>query len=107
MRTTFSVPDFGVAFGEHLRLVGSTPAMGDWTTNEGLALEWNEGNNWTASAELPAGPIEFKVLREYLSNMVDEEKSSQPSIITIIQHDIHIGMSPARSAQPGLRTSSG
>lgn len=74
VRTTFSVPDFGVAFGEHLRLVGSTPAMGDWTTNEGLALEWNEGNNWTASAELPAGPIEFKVLREYLSNMVDEEK---------------------------------
>jgi len=61
-RSTFTVPDFGVAFGEHLRLVGSSTALGDWQPNEGLALEWSEGNNWTASVELPAGAIEFKVV---------------------------------------------
>lgn len=55
------IPEFQVNFGEHLRLVGSTPAMGDWSPNEGLSLEWSDGNNWGATASLPAGPIEFKV----------------------------------------------
>lgn len=56
------IPEFQVNFGEHLRLVGSTPAMGDWSPNEGLSLEWSAGNNWSATASLPAGPIEFKVV---------------------------------------------
>ena len=61
---TFTVPAQPLAFGEHLRLVGSVPEMGDWEPEAGLALEWSEGDNWSAAATLPAGAVEFKVLSD-------------------------------------------
>lgn len=62
----FTVPAQPLAFGEHLRLVGSAPKLGGWDPEAGLALEWAEGDNWSAEASLPAGVVEFKVLRGLL-----------------------------------------
>lgn len=58
---TFTVPAQPLAFGEHLRLVGSAHELGGWDPESGLALEWGEGDNWSAEALLPAGAVEFKV----------------------------------------------
>lgn len=59
---TFTVPSQPLAFGEHLRLVGSAEQLGSWDPAAGLTLEWAEGDNWSAEAALPEGAIEFKVL---------------------------------------------
>lgn len=63
---TFLVPDQPLAFGEHLRLVGSAPELGGWNPEQGLVLDWAEGDNWSTQAALPAGAIEFKVWHAHL-----------------------------------------
>ncbi len=60
--TTFTVPAQPLAFGEHLALVGSAPELGVWEPQSGLKLEWADGDNWSAQAELAPGAVEFKVL---------------------------------------------
>lgn len=58
----FTVPSQPLAFGETLKIVGSTPELGDWDVEGALALEWGEGNNWSGSTTLPPGPAKFKVV---------------------------------------------
>lgn len=77
---TFTVPSQPLAFGEHLRLVGSAPELGGWDPSEGLALEWAEGDNWTAEASLAAGAIEFKVrLAACPGDTLHEDWSPRPA----------------------------
>jgi hypothetical protein len=53
-----------VAFGEHLRVVGSLPQLGDWDPAAAPALKWGDGHEWTATLELPHDArAEFKVSR--------------------------------------------
>ncbi len=50
-----------MAFGEHLRVVGSHEALGGWEVGRAPALEWSEGHVWTATLDLPAGEeMEYK-----------------------------------------------
>lgn len=65
---TFTVPSQPLAFGEHLRLVGSAERLGAWDPAAGLALEWAEGDNWSADAALPEGAIDFKVPPSLISD---------------------------------------
>ncbi|KAF5827058.1 hypothetical protein DUNSADRAFT_1427 [Dunaliella salina] len=53
-----------VAFGEWLRLVGSSDEFGRWGPLEGPLLRWNEGDVWKASIPLPCDldKLEFKVV---------------------------------------------
>ena len=60
------MPAQPLAFGEHLRLVGSAEQLGGWDPAAGLTLEWAEGDNWSAEAALPDGAIEFKVGLAYM-----------------------------------------
>ena len=50
-----------VDFGDTIKVVGDASATGEWDTEEALAMEWEEGDVWTASAELPPEQHEFKV----------------------------------------------
>ena len=51
-----------VAFGESIKAVGNAPAFGDWDADKGAALQWQEGDVWTATIDIPVGePLRFKV----------------------------------------------
>lgn len=56
------VPQFGVQFGEHLRLVGSCAELGSWNAQTGAAMSWREGHDWIADVALPPGRHDFKVV---------------------------------------------
>ena len=57
VRVRFSVAR-ELSFGESMMLVGSTDEVGAWDTDEGLALDWHEGDVWTGSVTLapPSAP---------------------------------------------------
>ena len=58
----FVVPDTPLQFGEHLRLCGSSEALGGWDATAGVTLAWSEGNTWTAEVALAPGSHSFKLL---------------------------------------------
>jgi hypothetical protein len=46
-----------------LQVVGGCSALGDWDASEALSMEWEVTNGaWVAAAQLPDGPVEFKLL---------------------------------------------
>lgn len=49
----FSIP-FSTNFGQHLRVVGGCESLGNWNLENALPMVWNEGNIWSAEAQLPA-----------------------------------------------------
>ena len=51
-----------VAFGESIKAVGNAPAFGSWDADKGAALQWQEGDVWTTTINIPLGePLRFKV----------------------------------------------
>lgn len=56
------VPACRLAFGEGLRLVGSCSELGDWDAARGAVLTWQEGDNWAAQLDMPAGTHSFKLV---------------------------------------------
>lgn len=56
----FVVQHWELDFGDGVRLVGSAPELGNWDPDHGLVLEWREGHNWAALAQLPPGEFKFK-----------------------------------------------
>ena len=57
----FLVRSWAVPFGEHLRVVGAGPALGDWDPAGGVTLAWSDGDDWRGEAPLPPGTAVFKV----------------------------------------------
>jgi hypothetical protein len=57
----FVVSHFPTGPNQHLVLVGSTPALGNWNPTAGLRLHWGPGHTWQGTVELPAGDIDAKV----------------------------------------------
>jgi enterochelin esterase-like enzyme len=47
----------------HVVIVGTDPALGNWQPERGLALERGEDGKFRAAADLPYGLVEFKVTR--------------------------------------------
>ncbi len=42
------------------QLTGGGDTLGNWTAENGLRLDWSEGDNWVATVPMPAGTYEFK-----------------------------------------------
>ncbi|GAB4816984.1 hypothetical protein N2152v2_004030 [Parachlorella kessleri] len=51
-----------VAFGQALKVVGSSPVLGSWDCTAAPGMEWSDGDNWALTVELPAGRHEFKIV---------------------------------------------
>lgn len=49
--------------GDKVLVCGGTRALGNWEPDAAPSLTWAEGDEWTATLELPAGTHEFKVGR--------------------------------------------
>lgn len=62
VRVSLSVPDCRLAFGEHLRVVGSCAELGGWNAAAAPMLNWSEGDTWTAAVALPPGQHTFKLV---------------------------------------------
>lgn len=58
-----SVP-LSVHFGEHLRLVGSCPELGEWDVNSAPQFHWTTGDVWQLDVDFPPGlaMTEFKLV---------------------------------------------
>ena len=41
-------------FGDHLCLTGGHALLGDWSTVNGIPMDWVEGNKWSVTVNLPA-----------------------------------------------------
>ena len=59
---SLTVPECRLAFGEHLRVVGSCPELGGWDAQQAPSLAWQEGDNWAAALALPPGQHAFKLV---------------------------------------------
>ncbi|GFR45546.1 hypothetical protein Agub_g6940 [Astrephomene gubernaculifera] len=51
---------YRVQYGEVIRVVGSSPLLGEWSADQGLQLTWTDGDVWTAEVPIGAGSYEFK-----------------------------------------------
>lgn len=50
-----------ISFGSHIAVVGSNPVLGEWNPAAALELSWNEGDVWSAEAQLDtADEVDFK-----------------------------------------------
>ena len=49
-----------LAFGEVVKVVGSSSLLGNWESDEAPAMTWGEGDEWTLELPLPAGDYSFK-----------------------------------------------
>ena len=53
--------NFKAEFGQRIRIVGASPALGAWDQNASPELEWSEGHMWHAKISLPRGSVhEYK-----------------------------------------------
>lgn len=44
-----------VAFGNSIAILGSQQSLGNWQPADALAMTWSAGDEWSVSADLPAG----------------------------------------------------
>lgn len=54
---------YHVNFGDCLKVVGSSEALGAWDAASAPLMTWGEGDVWTLLRPLPPGEHEFKVRR--------------------------------------------
>ncbi|XP_024535460.1 uncharacterized protein LOC9637431 isoform X4 [Selaginella moellendorffii] len=48
-------------FGEHFKVIGGHPALGEWDPRAAIPLEWSDGHNWTTELDVPQGSVfEYK-----------------------------------------------
>lgn len=58
----FVVPEYVTRFGEHLKIVGNIPELGEWSLPFAPTMEWQEGHKWTLELRIPSDiDFEFKV----------------------------------------------
>merc|ERR1712188_111185 len=60
VKVTFKLPH-RVKFGQEVVLVGDDKALGSWSVSKGKKLEWQEGDMWQATVDLPCDTsIQYK-----------------------------------------------
>merc|ERR1711959_2273 len=60
VKVTFKLPQ-RVKFGQEVVLVGDDKALGSWSVSKGKKLEWQEGDMWQATVDLPCDTsIQYK-----------------------------------------------
>ncbi|KAF8061094.1 Mettl6 [Scenedesmus sp. PABB004] len=78
-KVTFQLPKH-VEWGEDVCLVGEADALGSWNVDACVPMAWNEGDVWTAEAELPAGArFEYKYIVRAGEAEVKEVRAWQPT----------------------------
>jgi hypothetical protein len=40
-------------WGQHLCLVGSAEPLGSWDIDQGVTMQWSDGDLWSVDVELP------------------------------------------------------
>lgn len=54
VKLSFKLP-LALPFGQMVAVVGSAAPLGGWETASMLHLNWEEGDYWTGTAEVPVG----------------------------------------------------
>lgn len=52
VRLRLAIP-YHCNFGQHLCIVGSTESLGAWNIDQGVMMEWSDGDVWSADFDLP------------------------------------------------------
>ena len=59
--TTIVLKQCELAFGDTVRAVGESDLFGSWESSKAPELQWQEGHDWQAKLDVPAGDCTFKV----------------------------------------------
>lgn len=69
-------------FGHQLAVVGSSHQLGSWNvSNTNGKLSWSEGDFWRGEAEIPTGPVEFKLVVVGDGNAVNWQPGENVALI--------------------------
>ena len=64
MRVSFNLP-YRCQFGQHLAIVGDDERLGQWNVQQGVAMQWSEGDVWHVDLEVPARSVLSVLLYPY------------------------------------------
>ncbi len=59
-----------VNFGESIKLIGSSEALGGWNIRKAVELQWSHGDTWQRVVPLGEGVHEFKVCSRMADGVV-------------------------------------
>ena len=59
--TTIVLKQCELSFGDTVRAVGESDLFGSWDSSKATELQWQEGHDWQAKLDVPAGDCSFKV----------------------------------------------
>lgn len=48
-----ALPPLAVEWGQEVALVGAAEGLGSWDVEKSIPMSWNDGDMWTAQAEVP------------------------------------------------------
>jgi enterochelin esterase-like enzyme len=77
---------------QHVVVVGTDRALGDWKPEQGLVLEKRNGK-FVGSTDIPHGVIEFKITRgSWATEATSKDGSWSPNSLYFVQHDMTIAL---------------
>jgi enterochelin esterase-like enzyme len=89
---TFEITVPADASKQHVVIVGTDRALGDWKPENGLVLEKRNGK-FVGSTDIPHGVIEFKITRgSWLTEATSKDGSWSPNSLYLVQHDMTISL---------------
>lgn len=59
--TTIVLKQCELSFGDTVKAVGESDLFGSWDSGKAPELQWQEGHDWQAELDVPAGDCSFKV----------------------------------------------
>ena len=59
--TTIVLKQCELSFGDTVKAVGDSDLFGSWDSSKAPELQWQEGHDWQAQLDVPAGDCTFKV----------------------------------------------
>lgn len=59
--TTIVLKQCELSFGDTVKAVGESDLFGSWDSGRAPELQWQEGHDWQAELNVPAGNCSFKV----------------------------------------------
>lgn len=60
--TTIVLKQCELSFGDTVKAVGGSDLFGSWDSGKAPELQWQEGHDWQAQMDVPAGNCSFKVV---------------------------------------------
>jgi len=73
-----------VEFGDSLCVVGGTDALGNWSPDSCVPMDWTEGDNWKAKVQLPVmEDVEYKYIVKTSDNSEVEWQPGENEVARI------------------------